>query len=175
MDKSVKAYCRKLVVNRKETPFRIMLLWIDYLQETESYSIFVILANRWSLSLHSVLMWHHTSFCPSMVCIKACVQMGFLQSSLFFFIFLRLKVIGHWLVGLLTFLGGILVLGVELWGCFFRISSSGFIAWLLCSLNTVGFSSTSAGTNAWESSYMLSSEGLGHSLAFTGYMAASVT
>lgn len=44
---------------------------------------------------------------------------------------------------------------------------------LLCPLNTVGFSSASAGTKVQESSHMLSSKGLGHSLAFAWCMASS--
>lgn len=53
------------------------------------------------------------------------------------------------------------------------ISNNGFVMWLLCTLKTLGFSSASACTNIQESSHMLSSKVLGHSLAFAWCVTSS--
>lgn len=82
----------------------------------------------------------------------------------YFFVVFRLRIIGHWLFGLLNFLEKILVRGAELWGSFVRISNNGFVMWLLYPVNSVGLIFASAGTNVQESSHMLSSTGLEHSL-----------
>lgn len=77
------------------------------------------------------------------------------------------------LFGLLNFLERILVLRVELWGYFVRISNNDFVMWLLYLLNTVGLIFASAGTNVQESSHILSSAGLEHSLALAWCLAFS--
>lgn len=91
----------------------------------------------------------------------------------YFPVVFRLRIIGHWLFGLLNFLEKILVLGVELWGSFVRISNNGFVLWLLSPVNSVGLIFASAGTNVQESSHMLSSTDLEHSLPLAWCLAFS--
>lgn len=103
---------------------------------------------------------------------QICMPM-YVPTKFYFSVLFRLRMIGHWLVGLLNFLERILILGVELWGCFVRISNNGFVMWLLYPLNSQGLIFASAGTNVQKSSHMLSSTVLEHSLALAWCLASS--
>lgn len=131
----------------------------------------LITGNRWLLSVQLNLAALTAYIVLSFKNVHQICMLMYVPTKFYFSVLFRLRVVGHWLFGLLNFLERILILGVELQGCFVRISNNGFVMWLFYPLKTVGLIFASAGTNVQESRHLLSSTGLQHSLALAWCLA----